>query len=237
MHTKLNIAICDDESDSRQKLNNMLQKVCRVKNTDLNISMFSSGQALVDSLGEYNGFDCVFLDVLMDKLNGIGVAKKLRDADYANMIIFVSNTAYYALKGYEVNAYGYYLKPMTETTLVSIMDNVIEKFRRKWLVLPTKSTTHRISTDTIQYIECMGRVIKIVTDTEDYQAYAALYELEDQLDSRYFMRCHKGFIINLKKIVRISGQSIYLCGKKEIPLGRKYKCQVHGRFLDFLRIR
>ena len=236
MTKTIRIAICDDEQDTRQRLAEMITLICP-EQAQPAIDMFSSGRMLMDAFDAADPFDCVFLDILMDDVDGIQIAKMLRDTGYTNLIIFISNTAFYALKGYEVSAYGYYLKPITKETLTAILDAILEKCSNTRLLVSTKACLHSVVTGTILYIESIGRMASIVTESELIQAYTTLYRLEAQLDPRYFVRCHKGYIVNLQKIAKISAQSIRLCSDHEIPLGRNYKCHVHECFLAFLRVR
>lgn len=80
------------------------------KRKKVSVDIFRSG---VDFIGDGTAvYDIVFLDIEMPLLNGIETAKKLRKFDSDVCIIFVTNMPQFALKGYEVDALDYVLKPV-----------------------------------------------------------------------------------------------------------------------------
>lgn len=234
MKRTLKLAICDDEPSIVEKLAKKLTSLCP-SGVLLSIDRYVSGETLTSAAEKFE-YDCIFLDILLEKMNGIDTARQLREQGYSGLIVFVSNTDYYALKGYAVNAYGYFLKPLAKDTVMTIFDALLEKSQKTKLLISVKSSILSINTADIIYIESRGREVKIVTKDTIYSAVATLYSLEAQLDAISFARCHKGYILNFQYIREISSQHIIMENGETIPLGRNYKNEVRERFLSYLRI-
>ena len=102
----MRILICDDEQKLIDLELSILQEYCR--STNIAATFFTFTDSL--SAGNIGEFDIAFLDIDMEKLNGIELARKLRSKNPTSIIIFVTNFIQYAPEGYEVNAFRYLLK-------------------------------------------------------------------------------------------------------------------------------
>ncbi len=107
----VNIAIVEDEQKHVDILKGYLTRYGNEHNTTFNIKQFGDG---MDILDEYDSsFDIVFLDIQMKHLDGMTTAKRIREYDQNVILIFITSTVQYAVQGYQVDALGYVLKPVT----------------------------------------------------------------------------------------------------------------------------
>lgn len=144
-------------------------------------------------------------------------------------VVLISARTKDAIKGFDMGAFDFVLKPFTmerfDLTLRRLIqqDYVMEKKQNSkassFLEVRCDLMTEKIKYNSIEYIEAMGDYIKIVTDDRKYVVLMSMKSVVDLLPSNSFFRCHKSFIINLKRIINYNGKEIALNNKK-IPLSR-----------------
>ena len=106
----IRIAIVEDEAAVREQLTGYVQRYTRQYGTTFEVTEFSDG---VEILDEYRPmYDIVLLDVEMKHLDGMETAQRIRELDKDVVLIFITNMAQYAIKGYAVGALDYVLKPV-----------------------------------------------------------------------------------------------------------------------------
>lgn len=128
MHMK--IAICDDETVFVNQINEYLWQ-----QSDCTTQSFLSPTELLNQYAAGQRFDVVFLDILMEPMNGIEVAERIREYDKDVMLIFLTAYLEYAPAGYNVNAFRYLLKPITTEDLAHVMEEIHHEFRQTHRIL------------------------------------------------------------------------------------------------------
>ena len=104
------IAVVDDQPDMRQQLCSMIDQYSRENNCMLEVTAFSDGAQIITNYCK--GFDIIFLDIEMPELGGMDAAERIRTVDPDVVLVFVTNMAQYAIRGYEVDALDFVLKPV-----------------------------------------------------------------------------------------------------------------------------
>ena len=122
-----NIAIVEDEKEERDRIRGYIDRFCKERAVSCHVDVFSDGSSFLASYA--GGYDLVFMDIELGDENGFDAATKLRSMDEDVIIIFVTNLARYAVKGYEISALDFIVKPMTYETFVLKMNRVIEKLK------------------------------------------------------------------------------------------------------------
>lgn len=181
----------------------------------------------------------MFVDINMPDLNGMEFVRSLSQRP---LVVFTTAYSEYALEGFKVEAVDYLLKPFGFGELLSAAD----KARRRLdtvIVPPTTSSTDdaifvksdfrtiRIRFDDIKYIEGMSEYVRIYLegDAKPLMPLLNMRNLEETLPADRFMRVHRSYIVNLRKITEITRQRIVF-GDKFIPIGDNYK----ERFQEYL---
>ena len=185
--------------------------------------------------------DAVFLDINMPDLNGMDFAKSLEQG-YSQGPLMVFTTAYseYAIEGYKANSVGYLLKPYGFDEFEAAAQKVkdIHEIRHQAMTeVSTQSDDEgiiyvksdykivRIVIENIRYIEAMSEYLRIACDDRDKPVIVLLSmkKIEEHLPSSSFMRIHRSFIINLKKINEVKKNHVILDGDVSLPIGDNYK--------------
>ena len=113
----MRIAVCDDEEEFRFQIRDMIDKI--YNSMDVIVDIFSDGRKLLERF-DAMPYDVLFLDIEMPAMDGITLAKKLRERSENVFLVFLTGHVEYALEGYEVNALRYLTKPVKEDKLREI---------------------------------------------------------------------------------------------------------------------
>ena len=191
--------------------------------------------------------EAIFLDINMPDLNGLDFAKSMQDHSKGPVMVFTTAYSEYAIEGYKANGVGYLLKPysfdefedavlkvkeiceirqqaMTEVTAQSDDDGIIfVKSDYKSVLIAIEHITHT---------EARSEYLRITWDDKQRPVIVLLSmkKIEEHLPSNQFMRIHRSFIINLKKISEIKKNHVVIEGDISLPIGDNYK----DAFMNYL---
>jgi DNA-binding LytR/AlgR family response regulator len=175
----------------------------------------------MENVSQYN---VIFLDIQMPDMNGMKVARKIREKDENVLIVFVTNMAQYAAESYEVHAYDFILKPV-------LYGNFFMKFRRilkalehtlgdACITLATRYEKKRVRVSDITYVEiCNHDLIFYLSDGEIRITGKTMNEIETELAAYHFVRCSSSFLVNLKYASALHGEYVTV-GGNELHISR-----------------
>lgn len=228
----ITIAIVDDDKSFRDMINGYINQFFAAKDIEYKTILFSSGEEFLASLNN-EIYDVVFMDVQMNGINGIDTSKKLREIDDNIIIIFFTNYSQYAIKGYEVNATDFVVKPVNYDFFVLKMESIYQKISTKKksskIMFSSRNKKVVIDSKDILSIEVLNHKITLNTINGEYETYDySLSNLEDifaknKLD--YFLRINKYIIVNLNYIESIEG-NIVTINKKDYAVSRLKKAKL-----------
>lgn len=219
------IAIIDDEKAARDELEFMMEKYF----SQCNVVTMASGNEFLD-FKDKEKLSIVFLDIHLGDIDGLAIAKMIKELN--NEIIIVLVTAYdkYALKSYEIGVFDYITKPIIEhrfESLVRRIESETDVLKRKMLSITSNKITYVINTEDIIYIEYLNRKTTIVTDRGSFNTTLSLNKLLSLLPCSNFFRTHKSYIVNIDFIESIeldyaTYYDINIIGQErlKIPLSR-----------------
>lgn len=220
----LRIAICDDETTSRDALRFQLEKIL-VEDTEEIVYEFSSGTNAASWLAKHPGeLDLLFLDVEMQGINGMETAEHIRKFDTSLIIVFVTGYSDYVFDGYRVGAQDYLMKPVSIPKLQDLLHRIRVKLtleETQTFTIKTMDGTWRFRLHEILYFYSNKRKVILVTAKGEYPFYAKLNDIEEQLASS-FVRIHQRYLINPAAVDYLRSDSVTL-GNAELPCSRKFK--------------
>lgn len=177
-----------------------------------------------------NEADVLFLDVNMPKLSGISFLKSL---DKAPQVILTTAYSEYALEGYELDVVDYLLKPFSFERFLKATNKLTNSnassAKGADITVKADGKTYRISTADILFVEAMGDYVTLHTHSQKLTFNTSLKAFYDQIGDPEFVRVHKSYFVNLKKIDFVEGNQIQI-GKNTIPVGNAYKTGFQARF-------
>ena len=214
------IAIIDDEPASHEVLSALALKWSGLRGHTTELERFTSAESFLFAYSAEKAYDILLLDVEMDGMSGVELAKQLRSENKIIQIIFITAYSDYISEGYEVAALHYLLKPVDECKLFQTMDRACERLKTEARVVTIKTTdeTVRIPIYEIRYAEVLRNYVTVHAQS-DYTAKMPLTELVGSLDER-FLRIGRSYVVNLGFIRRVTKTEVHLRSGETVPLPR-----------------
>ena len=227
---KIKCLIIDDEPSSQVVLKKFVADVDFLKL----VKVCNNAIDALQVLKQNQNIDLLFLDVNMPKISGLTFYKSLQNPPE---VIFTTAYPQYAVDGFEVNAIDYLLKPFSFERFFTAVNKVLEKRfsngtkkeEEQFIFVKSSKTLHKINFKDILFVEAYGDYVKVHQEQQCILTNATFTSVLETLPSDIFVRTHKSFAINFKKMNTISGNQITI-QKHKIPIGQKFK----EEFLSFI---
>ena len=184
---EMRIAVVDDNAADRRLLEGYLEKYRKEKECSFTVVPYENSIEFLESYGQ--GYDVVFLDIEMPGMNGLETAEELRKADDSVGIIFITNMAQYAIRGYEVNAIDFMVKPVGYYNFSLKLEKALdfaEKKQMKTVTVATRDQIVRLTQQQVWYVEKDKNYVIYHTEKGTYKARGTMQEVKEKLDSFLF---------------------------------------------------
>lgn len=211
----IHIAIVEDSAFDRQVLGDCLREYGQETGTELQITEFSGGSAFLEQVPE--PLDLVFMDIVMEGMDGLTAARMLRRRDDRVLLVFVTSMVQYAVQGYSVDAMDFIVKPVTYTGLKLCMDRVAKRLNVSAparLCFSNREGKHSVPAAEICYIESLEHRIVVHTTQGTIPSDMSLAAAEKMVSALPFFRCHVSYLVNLRFVDRISGNDVWVNGDR-----------------------
>ena len=238
------LAICDDQrifSDTQARACRSIFKKLNIEN---NISVFTkSAEFIAAFVTQHKRFDMILLDIVMDGVDGMELARTIRQIDETVAIVFITSHEKYALQGYDVKALHFLMKPpdpqLLENLIKSvytdiIRDNIQENFQVKFLTIKSGDHHIRVPIKDIVSMEISKRRVEVSLIDGIVYYSGKLTDLLDELPKGFFIRCHQAFAINIANIKELTRRNAIAVNGKEIPVSRTFWHDTKTAFLKKL---
>lgn len=233
----LRIAICDDEDLQIELLTKYVRNWEKLNHQKVVIESYHNGSEFHFTWSGDDSFDILLLDIEMPNLNGIELARKIREKDENLQIIFITGVADFIGEGYDLQAVNYLLKPIKEEKLYDCLDTAVRKLpnEEQWLVIEQEDEIIRLNQSEILYIEAFSHTIDIHTKNGKYTIRKSISAIEKELVASLFVRCHRSYLISLLHIDKILKDEILLDGGDSVPLSRRRYKEVNMAFINYFK--
>lgn len=229
----LTVAVCDDNEEQISELRRLLGEWSANKPFALAIDEYISAESFLFS---YPDKPCslLLLDIEMQRMNGMELAKKLRENGDMLPIVFITGYVQYMNEGYEVEALHYLLKPLDRDRLFAVLDRYVKRRTpESEIVLETEDGMRRISTETVVYCEAMGKKTEVhFSDGKTVLCDTGISGMRKFLTGD-FVLCHRSYIVNLRYVRSIGKAEIFLDSGESIPVSRRLYKEINDKFIGF----
>lgn len=229
MITNIRCICIDDEQDDLFLLNEYI----KTEQTLINIGSFSSpseGMQAIISLQP----DLVFLDIEMSGITGIEILRLLRSK--IELAVFVTSHPEFALESFELSAFDYILKPITEKRF----NSTVQRLKDYWsmrqkaatyellqepdtLLISEGRNKTKVPINEIIYLEAMQNYTKIVTSKRSYLTLVGINTFLNKLPQLSFLRIHRSYAVARNQINGLLSSDEVICGNITLPIGKTYK--------------
>ncbi len=215
------IAIVEDETEFREQLKTYLMQYQKEQDIPLKISVFTDGEEI---LRDYQPiYDIILFDIEMSKVNGMDAAEQVRLMDSDVVLMFITNMANYALRGYEVGALDFVMKPITYYTFSMRFTRAIKRVKQKeqqQILITLPDGVKKLGIQEIYYVEVQNRMLHYHTVSGEYVVRGTMSSVEDGLSSYGFVRCNHWYIVNLMHVSQVRG-NVAIVGDHELEISRR----------------
>ena len=166
---------------------------------------FSSAEQFLFQTEDLPPFDLLLLDIEMGRMNGVDLARRVREYDSRVQMVFITGYPDFIAEGYEVSALHYLMKPVNREKLARVFDRAAQSLSRqvRTVLLPVGKETLCLPADKIRYAESLGHYMIVYTGGGEYKCRMTAGEAETLL-GRGFARCHRSVIVGLRHVTRVT---------------------------------
>ncbi len=226
----IRVAVCDDEEKDLVSLVDMIKKYDGVRL--FSISTFTTASSLYKSAKTCT-YDLIFLDIEMEAPNGYEIATRLVKHNPKPLIIFVTNSMDYTIRGYGI-AYRYLPKPVSLEVLRQIMDAAISEITAKQFVFPIPGGNRVIGIDEIYYIEAVNHNMVLHTMDLEYVFRSTIKELREKLPPYVFGMPHNSFLVHMKYVQIVMPKEIRLTNGAVLPVSRRRQKEFEAQLFAYI---
>ena len=229
------IAVCDDEVQIRD----CIERYIRILYSDAVIEFFENGQKLLNSSNMYN---ILFLDINMPDVDGIKVAKELRERGCDSIIIFVTGLKEYVFDAFDVKAFHYLVKPFDRTKFFDVLNKAAEDIKERQntklpeevsIIVKSGAVTHKIYASEIYYLEIYNRKITIYMRDGAVDFYGKMADLEQKLGED-FARCHRSYLVNLRFVKKYTSVNITMENGSSVLMAKQKYPEFVKRYMEYV---
>lgn len=213
----------------REKLASLLREDFARRGEHVDLSLYESGE---DFLAQYRPRACdgLFLDVLLGGMDGIEVARRVREEEEKLPIVFTTRERDYAVDGFDIGARDYLVKPLAGEKVSRCVDRILEYLARPSSI-PLQETSawgHAspldIPLDEIVYAEYCNHIVDVHTTQGVFCTRQSFQEFTARLPhtGRFYV-CGRGLVVNLSYVARVLDGELLLRGGDRLPYSRRRK--------------
>ena len=214
------VAIVDDSRVDAEFVQRIMNSWAEQRLIDIRAEVFTTAEAFLFRYAEDKEWDILLLDIEMGAMDGVTMAKRVRQNNEAVQIVFITGYSDYIAEGYEVAALHYLMKPVNREKLLTVLDRAMEKRKQeeRCLNLESYGEMVRIPFYEIRFLDVRQNYVTVHAKA-DYTVKRTLGDFEKELDDR-FCRVGRGMILNLKYIQRVTKTEVRLSDGTVLPLPR-----------------
>lgn len=227
------IAIVEDDDDDMQQLKNCVEQYFIAKEEICVIHSFSDGVEFIRSREQYH---IVFFDIRMKEMDGLDAAHFLRIINKEAQIIFVTHMAQMAIRGYEVDATDFVIKPAEQFAINRVLDKATKRIDASvdlTFALKTQNGIVSIAARNILFVEIFDHDLIYHTEIGDFKVRGKLGEVRKKLDETKFIQCNRSFLVNMHHIKSIHSDYV-LVNDVRIQISKSRQNEIEQRFIKYL---
>ncbi len=215
------IAIVEDEAEFTAQFQEYLKQYQKEHDVAFKVSAFADGADILEDYQQL--YDIILLDIEMPKVNGMEAAEKIRQMDSDVVLMFITNMASYAIRGYEVGALDFVMKPLNYYTLSMKLTRALKRARQKeqqQILLTLSDGVKKVGIQQIHYVEVQNRMLHYHTDEGEFIVRGTMQSVEQMFASYPFVKCNHWYMVNLMHVSEVR-KNTAVVGGHELEISRR----------------
>lgn len=236
----MNVAICEDELIYITALKYSCEAWAKKHpESPIKIKQYNTPEDLLYDWENGIRFEILFLDIEFQNMDGIKLAKKIRQDDKNAVLVLVTNFRKYALVGYELQVYRYLIKPVSDESVFDCLNHCLQLFFsvQEIITFPISGGGVRYTADEIIKIESMNHRIVLTLRNEEektIRTYQTLETIMKSLPTHKFIRINRSVIINLLYVRKYNHTSVELLNENtSITIGTTYRKETYSALSNY----
>ena len=219
------IAICDDEKKSLEAIRDYTEKYFAQYGTEFVIDVFCAGREILERMTSVP-YDICFLDIDMPDINGIDLAEKIKKKNEQTLIVFVSFREDYVFQSFRVHPFSFVRKSCFEKDIAQTIRDVVklrasrQEQGQLCKITDEAGYEHVFRRDSICYIKAEEKYVDFVLTEGKKLVRCSMKSLEKELAPGGLIRCHKSYIVNIRKVYAVKHDHLILMDGTQIPIRR-----------------
>lgn len=232
----MKILICDDEQHYVDKLKTHIEKFMQCRFVNYEIITTNNPQTIVDSTEIYQ---LAFLDIQMEELDGISLAKVLKERNSKTVVFFITSYNDYQDAAMDLRAFRFFEKPFNPDRLFSGLEKAMEYIDESYVdfYIYSNNEQKKILVDDVIYVERGNRQVTLVTTQGNYTTRESFDEWYEILQNSFFYKVHKSFIVNLHYVTGYKYSELFVQNNVRIPIASRRQADFHKFWFSYLRRR
>lgn len=229
-------AVVEDDIAYREILCGYIEKYSVEYETPIQAEAFSDGRDIVERYEGGPGFDIIFLDIEMKYLDGMDAARQIRKKDQDAVIVYITNMAQYAVRGYEVEALDFIVKPVEYDIFVSKMkkaQKTIMARKDQFIIIHNKFEIRKLLMKEIVYVEVRNHSLMYHTIKETYTCSGNLKQAEREIASTAFSRCNSCYLVHMYHVTKVAKDHIVVSNGDVLSISRPRRKQFMKEMTDY----
>lgn len=231
----MRIAVCDDNPKELERIKGCF---CRIQGYDLVCSYFDSTSTVMEILKTENSpYDLYILDIEMPGVNGLKLAKSIREKDSRALFVFLTSYTRYMKDVFDVVTFDFIEKPISDEKLLQILERAATylNITSQHFSFGYRASRYSLKYDRILYIEKKGRQALIHTFEDVYKTNMTLEEIWKQLNPKSFVHIHSSYIINLYNLDRKDNEIAIMRNGEKLHITKGYRRELAMRHYEFVQ--
>lgn len=232
------IAICEDDTTQLEYMKSLVQKWAEQSGVLCETDGYISAEQLMFSFDDDFPYELYILDIQMGKMNGMELARRIRQRDKKAVLLFLTGLREYALEGYEVGAFRYLLKPVKEEEFYQLMEQIVREREEepvRYFLLEQRGEVLKIPYCDIWSIEAKGHYVELSYREKTLEWKASLASLQEEFEENGFVTVRRGMLVNVSRISRVGKTECVLDNGAAVPVSRNQYKKVNEAFIKFYK--
>ena len=215
------IAVVEDEKICSVQVQQFLDQYQEENNVRFKVTVFEAATQILESYEPL--YDMILMDIDMPGINGMDAADQIRQTDQDVVIVFITNIASFAIRGYEVGAMDFVVKPITYYNFSTRLARALKRSRSReprQIILTLADGVKKLEVGQIYYVEVQNRMLHYYTQEGVFAVLGTMQSVQQMLEAYSFAKCNHWYMVNLRHVSEVKKNTVVV-GEYELEISRR----------------